>query len=328
LPPRRQINRVRGPSSLKGPRVPGPGRRRLPHRAEARTAGPRRPRRTAPAREPGRDPTSAQVPPETSAPRPRRARHQGLRRRPAPLRHPAPPPAPEFPGPGKPTAPPRRVLPPRRALPGTRASRRPRVARHAGFRRFRRPRPLSPARGLRAAPPARRGFPDRRGPRSHRPTSGARATPVPRRQGPDPTRPQGRAEQRAQAPGLTGGVREPPRPGRLRPGRQDPAPRARVLPGPAYQVPVPVLRVPARGRATTRSARPRPAWDRRPRRGRRLPADPARRLTPGRDSKRVPAGRAVPVRVADADRAGPRDPMDRARGVTRVRGPAARGRAR
>jgi hypothetical protein len=227
----------------------------------------------------------------------------------------------------------------------------------AGCRRSRRhPRPgparaLQRLRGFRAIRQLR-GFRDRRGPRPHRRTSGAQgpARLVPRR--PRRLRPRGLAGQRdlralgasdpaAQArreAGLTSrvrelraghprrGLRDLVRQGRVRQGPADPAAPGRVL----------VARVLARGQAITRSARPRPAWDRRLRPGRRHPVPPARLVRPARPSvpgsprepqavPALPVGSLVLVRAA-ADRAGPVRPM--AVRVRAVRVRAAPGRAR
>ena len=249
----------------------------------------------------------------------------------------------------RPTAPrsarPRPMAPPRtgRQVPG-RPTRRP-----VGCHRFlSRPRPgpgLNPAspgptRGLRdpRAFPAPRGCRDRRGPRSPRPTSVARrpakgvrgakgARPGPRLHAPARRAAQGGSAQvppravptrAARAPGRPHrGPRDLVRPGRVRPGQADPV-RARVL------------RVPARGRATTRSAQPRPAWGRRLRRGPRAQPLLVSRGRPGPSAGGQggpggpggprPAGRG-PGRPGMSD-GGPRP------GGSRARVPAAPGRAR
>lgn len=247
----------------------------------------------------------------------------------------------------RPTAPrsarPRPMAPPRTEpqVPG-RPTRRP-----VGCHRFlSRPRPgpgLNPAspgptRGRREprAFPVPRGCRDRRGPRSPRPTSVARRPAKGAqgaRPGPRPRAPARRAAQggSAQVPlravptrvarvaRVAGrphrGPRDLVRPGRVRLGQADPV-RARAL------------RVPARGRATTRSAQPRPAWGRRLRRGPRAQPPPVRRAIPAVPAHR-PAVRAAPaapaaqgVRVPPgAVPAGPACPM-----AARV--PAAPGQAR
>jgi hypothetical protein len=158
------------------------------------------------------------------------------------------------------------------------------------------------ARGPRAIRPCP-GFLDHRGPPPRRPTSGAQVPAsgvLPLRR---PLGPVGQRVPRAQADsvpagreaGLTSRAAGRPRrglPDQVRPGRVRPGPADPVDPGL-----VPVLRVPARGRATTRSARPRPAWGRRLRPGRRRLVRlvrPARKIVlPVPDSPR--ALRAVPV---------------------------------
>ncbi len=216
--------------------------------------------------------------------------------------------------------------------------------RPAGCRRFlSRPRPgpglnpvsPGPTRGRREprAFPVPRGCRDRRGPRSPRPTSVARR-PVKEakgaRPGPRPRAPARRAAQGgsaqvplravptrvarvARVPGRPHrGPRDLVRPGRVRLGQADPV-RARAL------------RVLARGRATTRSAQPRPAWGPRLRRGPRAQPPPVRRAIPAVPAHR-PAARVVPAaqggRVPPgAVPAGPACPM-----AARV--PAAPGQAR
>src|SRR4029077_19632925 len=92
-------------------------------------------------------------------------------------------------------------------------------------------------------------------------------------------------------------VRVPGRPG---PGRRDLVPHVRGRPGPVPLARVLVPRVPAPGLVTTRSARPRPAWVRRLRRG--------PRARPHRAGKAVPllrpAGPAAPAGLPPAG-AGP-----------------------
>jgi hypothetical protein len=131
------------------------------------------------------------------------------------------------------------------------------------------PAPTRGPRGLRARP-ALRG---RRSPRSPRPISAARGRPKGARPAPPLRAPARRAAQGDSAQALPRAV--PTRPARVVrvPGRPRRGPRAlvrpgRVRPGQADPVRARALRAPARGRATTRSARPRPAW------GRRLPLGP------------------------------------------------------
>jgi hypothetical protein len=199
-----------------------------------------------------------------------------------------------------------------------------------------------------------RGFLARRGPRLPRRTSGV---PVPARLalralGPVPpvppvpprARPGSARPAQAAAPISRVRLREPlgslglPGPGRLRPGPQDQARPGRVRPGRAERVPVPVVaRVPAPGRAITRSARPPLAWARPLRPGLRRPARPVSRLRPAvRDSRPAPPAVPVPPAVlpvlvlADADRVGRVGPAARPM-VARVpvaRVPAVPGRAR
>jgi len=211
----------------------------------------------------------------------------------------------------------------------------PPMVRRASFRRFRRHPPPGLARlnrGLQG--PHRflelRGFRDRRGLRQPR-TSGRRGPARLVRRHPGPP---GRARSARQARpprGLRAATatgpqhRGPPdlgRPARARPGprdQEDPARRARVP------------RVPVRGRAITRSARPRPGWDRRLRPGLRAPP-PASRLTPAaRGSRR--AARAVLGALAalvreDAGPVGPASRTDRVRAGSRVHVPVVPGRAR
>ena len=238
-----------------------------------------RPRRPVPRPVPGRVPL-------------RRPRQATAPRRPRFLL----PPGPRLTG--QPTVPPsgrpRPMAPPR-------AGRRPR-RRLAGYRRSRR-RPC-PGPALSRGPRrhlAPRGPPARRGRRPLRPTSAARAggSPGPRRRVP------------ARRVALPGSVPAAPRavpasrvrpPGRPRPGPRDLVPPVRGRPGPALLARVREPRVPARGRVTTRSARPRPAWVRRLRPGPRARPRPARGP--------VPALRAVPAGLVRADvaRVGPRGP--------------------
>jgi hypothetical protein len=136
-------------------------------------------------------------------------------------------------------------------------------------------------------------------------------------------------------------VRAPGRPRLARPGREGQegreAPVAPAHPVLGHPAPAPrarVLRVPARGRVTTRSARPRPAWARRPRPGLRVPF-PASRVVPARQTA-VPAAPAnpaapaarVPAAEARLAQAGAARMADRALAGSGVRVPAAPGRAR
>jgi hypothetical protein len=224
------------------------------------------------------------------------------------------------------------------------------MARRAGCRRSRHPRCPGPglvSPGLLAALRERRGSRARRGLRPPRRTSGdqeadrgargpARLVPRP------PARPgQARRAQAVKAPVRARRV-PPDRAGRaaraaraVRAARVVRADPARPVLGP--RVPgarVLVLRVPGRGPVTTRSVRPRPAWARRPLPGPRVPL-PAPRAVPaqGRATARAPAVQAarVPAGEARAARAGPAGTVDRAARVpagSRVRVPAAPGRAR
>jgi hypothetical protein len=278
LPPRRRTikREARGKRSASRRRAPPP--RPRPRRATDGTdgterPGPRRRRRTAHGRRPAPGPG-----PEA---RRRPARTGGRARRPQ-ARRPRAPRAPRSQAP-KHRAPRRRAshrtgqraLP---AVPRIRPARsrptrppgvpRPPTARHAGCRQCRRrprPGPAPVSSGLRARP----AFLARRGPRLPRRTSAdlGPASRVPRRPGPK--------VQAASARGARGP--RDPGPARRAPGQGLREPRApgRVLPGQVRRAPV--RRGPARGRVTTRSARRRPAWDRRPRPvlRRRGPASPA-----------------------------------------------------
>jgi hypothetical protein len=222
----------------------------------------------------------------------------------------------------RPTVPPRPA--PRRHL--TRLTRRPGSCRRSRRRRS----PGRPNSGPRRDP-APRGCPDRRAPRPLRPTSAARAgsrgraAPGPRRR--VQLRRAMASAASAPAPPEAVRTRAVRVPGRPRPGRRDLVLPVPGRPGPALRVGVPVPRVPAPGRVTTRSARPRPAWVPRLRRG------PRARVR--RAGKAVPVLPAVPpaglVR-ADAAPAGPRVPARpmavRGPAGSRVRDPVVPGRAR
>jgi hypothetical protein len=230
--------------------------------------------------------------------------------------------------------------PPPAGPPVPRARREPRRARCRRFRRHPPPGPgLTPdttrgprgPRGVRAL----RGFPDRRRPQLPRPTSGAR---VPARLVLRPRGPAGRAGQGASAQagprdGRTSRARGVRVPGRLRRGLRDLVVPGRVRPGRAGLVPVAGVHVPARGRVTTRSARPRPAWDRRLRPGPKHPARPVSRLSPAvpdrlRAPRPVPEVLVVLVRP-DVARAGQaRRTEDLAQAGSRVRVLAVPGQAR
>jgi len=202
----------------------------------------------------------------------------------------------------------------------------PRVtARHAGCRRC----PTRPRQGPGRSPAPRRipaqnpglpavpAFPreslDRRGRPPPRRTSGRRGplSRVPLRPGPA-----GLARS-ALGPRIPRAVRElpgPPAPresGRPRrgPRHRDPVLPGRPLPGHPFRARrVPAALAPGRGRATTRSAQPRPAWGRHLRPGPPAPF-PASRVVPARRpaALSVPGALAVPVRAA----AGPLVPAAR-----------------
>ena len=213
---------------------------------------------------------------------------------------------------------------PRRHL--MRLTRRPRSCRRSRRRRS----PSRPSRGPRRGP-APRGCPDRRAPRPPRPTSVARAgargraAPGPRRR----VRARRAMASAASAPADPEAVRirAVRVPGRPRPGRRDLVLPVPGRPGPALRVRVPVRRVLAPGPVTTRSARPRPGWVPRLRRGLRARAR--------RAGKAVPVLRAAPpagpVRP-DGAPVGPRVPAcptaARVPAGSRVRVPAVPGRAR
>jgi len=332
LPPLRHSNQ------LKGPR---PGRRRRPRRVRAR---PRRARRVPRllgvlgvlGSMHGRDLTLARARRRAMTARPRRP--PGRLR--VPRRCPGPPPT------ARPTAPrsarPRPIAPPRTEpqVPG-RPTRRP-----AGCRRFlSRPRPgpgLNPAspgpnRGLSdpQAFPAPRGCRDRRGPRSPRPTSVARrpakgargARPGPRLHAPPRRAAQGGS---AQVPPRAVPTRAARAPGRPHRGPRDLVRLGPVRLGQADPVRARALRVPARGRATTRSAQPRPAWGRHPRRGPRAQPLPVSRAIPVVPAHR-PAARAAPAArvLLGVVPVGPACPMAaRVPAGSRARVQAAPGRAR
>ncbi len=202
------------------------------------------------------------------------------------------------------------------------------------------PDPTRGLRGLRAFP-APRGCRDRRGPRLPRPTSVARGPVkgVRAAKGAKEARPGPRLPAPARRAAQGGSAQPPPRAVLTRvaraPGRPHRGPRDLVRPGrerlgQADPVRARVLRVPARGRATTRSAQPRPVWGPRLRRGLRVPA---RLVSPGVPVLRPPA-RAVPavqgVRVPPgAVPVGPACPMvARVPAGSRARVPAALVRAR
>jgi hypothetical protein len=293
---------VRRSNQLKGRR---PGRRRRPRRVRAR---PRRARRVPRllgvlGSMHGRDLTLVRARRRAMTARPRRP--PGRLR--VPRRCPGPRPT------TRPTAPrsarPRPTAPPRTEPQVLGCQTRRPVGCHRFLSRPRpglglNPAPPGPTRGLRdpRAFPAPRGCRDRRGPRSPRPTSvapqpakGAKgARPGPRLHAPARRAAQGgsaqvppqavptRAARAARAPGRPHrGPRDLVRPGRVRPGQADPV-RARAL------------RVPARGRATTRSAQPRPAWGRHPRRGPRAQPPLVSRAIPVVPAHR-PAARAAPA---------------------------------
>ncbi len=216
------------------------------------------------------------------------------------------------------------------------------------FRRRRRPGPgLTPSRKPGRQPPrapARRESRDRRGLRLPPQISVARGPPrpVPRRPGlahPAASvlaaRDQVPRDQvprclvakdlqvaRGQVPRDRQAARPAARPLRALPVR---APRGLVLPGPVAARRVPVLPGPARGRVTTRSARPRPAWDRRRRPGRRVPSPVSRPARASRSAALpVPQGLVDRVRPAAVGQAGPARPMA---GVPAARVLAVPGRA-
>ena len=195
------------------------------------------------------------------------------------------------------------------------------------------PRTLGPNRGPRARPAFPRASPDRRGRPSPPQTSGVRGPVrrVPPRRGParlphsarDPRTPRTpRAARAARALGPARprrGPRDLVRPGREHPGR------------PSRAGHVPAGRVPVRGRVTTRSARPRPAWARPLRPVPRVPF-PASRVVPasrptapaaqGARVVPVPAGAGQEARAVQAARVVP------GRAGSPVHAPVVPGRAR
>ena len=195
----------------------------------------------------------------------------------------------------------RPMAPPRTGPPPPRVPRPP-IRRPVGSRRSLRR--LRPGPGLNPVPPAPTRRPNRRrarpalrgrpGPRSPRPTSAARGQAKEARPAPPLRVPARRVAQAgsAQAPPRavpTSGARAVRMPGRPRRGPRDLVLPGLERPGQADPVRAQALRVPARGRVTTRSARPRPAW------GRRLPLGPraqVRLVSPAVPVLR-PAARAV-----------------------------------
>ena len=274
----------------------------------------RGPRTCGRLRAPCRGPASARHLPTMAAPRPTQHRQRpGWRptvrpRRPAPRRARPARPHPTAPAPGL------RMLT---------AQGWPPAARPAAFRRFpRRPCP-GPGRKTGALRESRRPRGLRRPPLTSAVLAAARLAPR-------PPGPAGRAHPARQPPD----PRAVPRPGRARPGRRDLAPRGLARPvraGPARRARA--RRVPARGRVTTPSARPRPAWARRLRRGPRVPF-PASRAVPG--SRRparpvlvVPAARVPAAADREGREAGPALPTaGRVRAGTWVPVPAVPGPAR
>jgi hypothetical protein len=245
---------------------------------------------------------------------------------------------------GPPTAPRSgrsRPMPPPPAVPPRLPTRRPGHCRRSRTRLRPGPgRPRDSTRGPRElrAVPGPRGCPGRRGPRSPPPTSavlgrvkeakGAREA-----KGHRAARPGPRLRVPARQAALPGSAPARPRAvltsrararGRPRRGPRDLALPARGRPGQAHPVRARAPRVPARGRATTRSARPRPAWGRRLRPGLRARACLASQVVP---ALRRPVPAPPPGRVlAAAARVGPACPM--AARVPAARVPAVPGRAR
>jgi len=193
------------------------------------------------------------------------------------------------------------------------------AGRHAAFRRFpRRPCPSlgRKTRALRVPHESR----DRRGLLRPPRTSAARVDGIPARLAPRQPGPPGLARPARPPPE----PRAAPRPGLARPGRRDLVLRGRVRPVLADQARLARARHgPARGRATIRSARPRRAWARRPRRGPRV-LFPASRAVPGnrRAARPVPVLQAarVPAAGGPGARSGPAPPTaGRVRAGSRVR---------
>ena len=191
------------------------------------------------------------------------------------------------------------------------------MARRAGFPRFRRhPRPgPAPALDLSRELREPQGFRDHRGLRPPRRIS---ADQGPARLVPRPPGPLARAP-----PGL----RVARRRGLPRRGRPDLALPGQVLPGRADPArPARVPRVPARGRVTTRSAQPRPAWDQRRRPGPRGPFRASLLVVRGSRRAAPEVPRVLAVRaLGGVGQAGPASPTDRDRAA---RDRAAPGRAR
>jgi hypothetical protein len=155
--------------------------------------------------------------------------------------------------------PPPRAAPPRSRTPRPGRCRLSRSRPHRGPRRLRRGRRMP---RLTQGRRVHRRCPDRPGLRPAQPISAARE---PGRAGPRPHVP---ARPAVSVPAARVAVRTRPKVARVPAQvRRDP-----VRPGPALPAPVRVPRVPVPGRATTHSARPRPAWARHPRPGRRLRA--------------------------------------------------------
>jgi hypothetical protein len=287
---------------------------------------------------PGRGPTSARArrlaiiarrrPPPERCPAP--CRHPGsrLKERPEPLTapptglprpHPMPPAPPRFP----------EVRPRQRRVSCRR------------FRRHPRPGQAQATRGPRGPQVVRelREFRDRRGLRPPRPTSEARgpARLVPRLRVPAGQQAQEAREAReglrdsvlqaVPQAGLTSRLRD------LRPGRPRRGPRGQVRPGRvrpdrADLEAVRVGRVRVQGRATTRSARPRPAWGRPLRPGLRDPVRLVSRLLAVRVSRRALQAVLVPPAALVRQDAAPAVPAVPAVPVPAVLVRAAPGRAR
>ena len=312
-----------------------------------------------PGRVRGRDLTSVRgrPPATTASPRPpeRLPGVPGLPGLLGPRPRPGPPPT------GRPTAPriarPCPMAPSRAGPPPVQGP----PMRLAGCRRSRRrprPGPGLPSRGPRGlrALQAPRGCQGHQGPRPPRPTSAARGQVKGGKESKGP-QPGLRLPVAAGRAALAGSAQAPPRAvptsrargsraarvrGRPRRGPRDLVLPGRVRPGLAAPVRARALRVPARGRATTRSARPRPAWGRRLRLGPRAQAYLVSRVNPavpvprraaqggqgGQGVQAVQGGQGVRVRPGAA-RVGPARPMaGRGPAGSRVRVPAVPGRAR